>query len=378
MQDSKISRNFVLKIIMIVFACLIVRYFHYIIGTVLIISEILSPFIISLAVVYIWNLIITPIEKLIKTYLKNKLINKYVRVISIILSLLLLFFMIVVIFKLVIPQLFLSLSVLTVEIPKFIGNVKDFFLELTEGVDWASEYRKSVVDLQIDWQKILKNIITFFGKGVSGVLATTVNALSTIGTVISVGFQVFVFSVYVITSKEKLKIQFDKILKAYIRKNKREKIYYFLNLANQSFSNFVKGQVTDATIIGVMLYVALILFKMPYALSISVVVAIMALIPILGAFIGGCAGFIMIAAADLNQALVFLVIFMTVQQLEGNLIYPKVVGESVGLPGIWVFFAVMTGGAIGGALGMLVSVPLFATFYKILKNNVNNKLQNID
>ena len=378
MQDSKISRNFVLKIIMIVFACLIVRYFHYIIGTVLIINEILSPFIISLAVVYIWNLIITPIEKLIKTYLKNKLINKYVRVISIILSLLLLFFMIVVIFKLVIPQLFLSLSVLTVEIPKFIGNVKDFFLELTEGVDWASEYRKSVVDLQIDWQKILKNIITFFGKGVSGVLATTVNALSTIGTVISVGFQVFVFSVYVITSKEKLKIQFDKILKAYIRKNKREKIYYFLNLANQSFSNFVKGQVTDATIIGVMLYVALILFKMPYALSISVVVAIMALIPILGAFIGGCAGFIMIAAADLNQALVFLVIFMTVQQLEGNLIYPKVVGESVGLPGIWVFFAVMTGGAIGGALGMLVSVPLFATFYKILKNNVNNKLQNID
>lgn len=378
MQDSKISRNFVLKIIMIVFACLIVRYFHYIIGTVLIISEILSPFIISLAVVYIWNLIITPIEKLIKIYLKNKLINKYVRVISIILSLLLLFFMIVVIFKLVIPQLFLSLSVLTVEIPKFIGNVKDFFLELTEGVDWASEYRKSVVDLQIDWQKILKNIITFFGKGVSGVLATTVNALSTIGTVISVGFQVFVFSVYVITSKEKLKIQFDKILKAYIRKNKREKIYYFLNLANQSFSNFVKGQVTDATIIGVMLYVALILFKMPYALSISVVVAIMALIPILGAFIGGCAGFIMIAAADLNQALVFLAIFMTVQQLEGNLIYPKVVGESVGLPGIWVFFAVMTGGAIGGALGMLVSVPLFATFYKILKNNVNNKLQNID
>ena len=369
MQDSKISRNFVLKIIMIVFACLIVRYFHYIIGTVLIISEILSPFIISLAVVYIWNLIITPIEKLI---------NKYVRVISIILSLLLLFFMIVVIFKLVIPQLFLSLSVLTVEIPKFIGNVKDFFLELTEGVDWASEYRKSVVDLQIDWQKILKNIITFFGKGVSGVLATTVNALSTIGTVISVGFQVFVFSVYVITSKEKLKIQFDKILKAYICKNKREKIYYFLNLANQSFSNFVKGQVTDATIIGVMLYVALILFKMPYALSISVVVAIMALIPILGAFIGGCAGFIMIAAADLNQALVFLAIFMTVQQLEGNLIYPKVVGESVGLPGIWVFFAVMTGGAIGGALGMLVSVPLFATFYKILKNNVNNKLQNID
>lgn len=378
MQDSKISRNFVLKIIMIVFACLIVRYFHYIIGTVLIINEILSPFIISLAVVYIWNLIITPIEKLIKIYLKNKLINKYVRVISIILSLLLLFFMIVVIFKLVIPQLFLSLSVLTVEIPKFIGNVKDFFLELTEGVDWASEYRKSVVDLQIDWQKILKNIITFFGKGVSGVLATTVNALSTIGTVISVGFQVFVFSVYVITSKEKLKIQFDKILKAYICKNKREKIYYFLNLANQSFSNFVKGQVTDATIIGVMLYVALILFKMPYALSISVVVAIMALIPILGAFIGGCAGFIMIAAADLNQALVFLAIFMTVQQLEGNLIYPKVVGESVGLPGIWVFFAVMTGGAIGGALGMLVSVPLFATFYKILKNNVNNKLQSID
>ena len=154
----------------------------------------------------------------------------------------------------------------------------------------------------------------------------------------------------------------------------RRKLHYVARIFDDTFSKFFEGQLLDAFIVGVLLFIALLIFGMPYALTISVVVMVTALIPMVGAFIGGGVGFLMIAVEDFRQALIFLVILVVVQQLEGDLIYPKIVGDSVGLPGIWVFSAVIIGGAIAGPLGMLIGVPFVAAMYKILRNDVRARL----
>ena len=174
--------------------------------------------------------------------------------------------------------------------------------------------------------------------------------------------------------KEKLIHQSKRVGKAYLPEKHWQRVGYVLSVLNETFSKFFKGQVLDAFVVGALLFIAMLIFRMPYALTISVVVMVTALIPMIGAFIGGAVGFLMIAVTDFRQAVIFLIILIVIQQLEGDLIYPKIVGDSVGLPGIWVFSAVIVGGAIAGPLGMIIAVPLLASIYKIFRKNVNKRL----
>ena len=176
----------------------------------------------------------------------------------------------------------------------------------------------------------------------------------------------FIFAIYILLSKEKLKIQIERFSNAYTGKKFREKAHPILKVANSSFHAFIVGQVTEAFIIGALCAIGLKIFGFPYSTMIGSVVGLTALIPVLGAYIGGIVGALMIASVEPSSVIPFIIYLVCLQQLEGNLIYPRVVGTSLGLPGIWVLFAVTVGGSIGGIGGMLFAVPIFTTIYRLI------------
>ena len=185
----------------------------------------------------------------------------------------------------------------------------------------------------------------------------------------------FVFACYILLQKEKLLYQLRKLLEAFLPEKAAEKIWYVGQLTEKIFSNFITGQCVEAVILGAMFAVTLSIFKFPYALLIGVLIAFLALIPIFGAFIGCVLGAFLILMVDPIKALIFIVIFLVLQQIEGNLIYPRVVGGSVGLPAIWVLAAVTIGGSLMGVLGMLIFIPLVSVFYTLLKQTVNRRIE---
>ena len=182
-----------------------------------------------------------------------------------------------------------------------------------------------------------------------------------------------VFAIYVLIEKENLKRQFSKLLDKVLDKKKYEKMIKVLSLTNLTFSNFIKVQFVEACILGILCFIGMICFGLPYAATISVVIGFTALIPIFGAFIGCVLGAFLIFMVSPIDALIFIGFFLVLQQIEGNLIYPKVVGGKIGLPSIWVLVGVIAGGALGGVFGMLVGVPILSVVYALLKEFANSK-----
>ena len=185
----------------------------------------------------------------------------------------------------------------------------------------------------------------------------------------------FVFAIYLLLQKETLIRQLKKLIYAYMRKDFAEKLLKIAKTSNNIFANFTTGQFTEALILGFLCFIGMLILQIPYALTISVLIAFTALIPIVGALIGTAVGVLLILAVSPLKAVVFVIFLLILQQIEGNIIYPKVVGNSVGLPGIWVLVAITIGGSLWGIVGMLVSVPLVSVLYTILRDNVNQKLQ---
>jgi len=185
----------------------------------------------------------------------------------------------------------------------------------------------------------------------------------------------FTFAVYILATKEKLVAQVSKASRAFIKEDKRKKIKYVIDITNKMFSSFIVGQVTEAIILGTLCALGMLIFKFPYALSVGAFVGITSLVPIFGAWAGGAVGFLLIAVDSPLQAVIFIIFIIVLQQLESNLIYPRVVGTSIGLPGIWVLAAITVGGGLGGIVGMLLGVPTAATIYQLFKNEANRRLE---
>ena len=204
---------------------------------------------------------------------------------------------------------------------------------------------------------------------------TTASVAGSIVTAVMNFVIAFAFSIYILAQKETLKRQSMKVLTAVMKPEKLDKLLNLLRLANKTFTNFITGQLTEAVIIGVLCFIGMTIFRMPYAPAISVLVGFTALIPVFGAFIGTAVGAFLILLVKPIQAVWFVIFIIVLQQFEGNLIYPKVVGKSVGLPGIWVLVAVTVGGNAMGVMGMLISVPLCSVLYAVSREAVNNKLK---
>ncbi len=235
----------------------------------------------------------------------------------------------------------------------------------------SEDFMKALAD--VNWQEKIEKAVTLLTSGLSStvntVLAVVVNVFSGIAT----AFMSVIFSIYLLMGKKRLGRQFDRLIARYMKISWQRKMYHVLAVANDSFRKYIIGQCTEAVILGVLCIIGMLILRLPYAVMIGTLIGFTALIPIAGAYIGAGVGAFMIFMVSPIKAVIFLIFIVVLQQLEGNLIYPKVVGSSIGLPAIWVFAAVTVGGGVMGIIGMLLAVPPAAVFYQLLRENINEE-----
>lgn len=335
---------------------------------------ILSPFIFGLCLAFVLNLILRPLEKGWLNIWKKKpdFANKTKRPICLIISLLLTLGAVALVFFIIIPEVTHTTATIVDMLPQYFDSVKQWWNSLS---DTLAKYSIVLPELNIDTGDIITKLTDFITNSGYEVFDKTIN---TTAAIVSAVFNLVIglaFSIYLLTGKEKLLRQLKKVIFAALPEDKAARLYSFSARVNQSFSNFVTGQVLEAIIIGVLCFFGMLIFGMPYASVVAVLVGVTALIPVFGAFIGTAIGAFLILVVNPIKAFWFIVFIIVLQQLEGNIIYPHVVGKSVGLSGIWVLIAVTVGGSMFGILGMLLSVPLCSIVYVYASEKVNHRLK---
>ena len=337
--------------------------------------HILFPFILGGAIAFVLNVPMNFVERHLfgsDKVRKSKVLSKMARPVSMLIVLLLVFSVIGIVMFILIPQLGRTFANLGESIQAFIPRVQTWAADLFHN---NKEVMKWVNDLEFDWNKVMDAGIEFFRSGAGSVLDSTITAAKSIVSGIATFFIAFVFACYVLLQKEKLNIQAKKVLFAFVRRGRAEAALEVFSLTYSTFSSFLTGQCVEAVILGGMFVVSMALFRLPYALLVGIVIAFTALIPIFGAFIGCAVGAFLIFMVDPVKALVFVALFLVLQQIEGNLIYPHVVGNSVGLPSIWVLAAVSIGGSLMGIVGMLIFIPVVSVVYALFREIVYLKLR---
>lgn len=340
--------------------------------------NILSPFILGACIAFVLNVIVNLIEnKWMKSGKNSKrkkksILIKIKRPVSIVLSILILFAIIFFVIFLVIPSLIDTIDSIKTYIPGIATNTQNWIYEMLNNYP---EINDMITNINIDWNNIDEETMNLLQNWVTTILSSSVSILVSIFSGLTNFVIGLIFAVYILLQKEKLGAQFKKLIKAYLPEKMEQNILKLCATANNAFTKFITGQVTEAFILGVLCFIGMIIFGMPYALTISVLIGVTALIPIFGAFIGAGIGFLLIAVQNPALAIGFVIYIIVLQQIEGNIIYPKVVGNSVGLPGIWVMVAVTLGGALWGIMGIVVSVPVASIIYALLRENVNNRLE---
>ena len=338
------------------------------------IGQIIFPFILGGAIVFVINVPMSFLEKKIFENVKkeNKAARKLARPVSLLLTIVLVVGVIALVMIGVIPQLTKTMGSLMINITDFIPQIKiwirDFFHD-------NREIMKLVDQVQFNPDQAIRWGISLLGNGAGNMMNTTVSAVGSVVSGLATFFIAFSFACYVLFQKEKLHVQVRKVLFAFLPKQKADAFLKVCSLTYRTFANFLTGQCLEAVILGCMFVVTLSILRMPYALLIGVLIAFTALIPIFGAFIGCAVGSFLIFMVSPKQAIIFIIVFLVLQQIEGNLIYPHVVGESVGLPSIWVLAAVTIGGNLMGIVGMLVFIPLLSVVYTIFRKVVYQRLK---
>lgn len=362
---------------LIVFTALLVVAlwkFDVVLGVLKTIGQIIFPFILGGAIVFVINVPMSFLEKKIFENIKkeNKAARKLARPVSLLLTIVLVIGVIALVMIGVIPQLTKTMGSLMINITDFIPQIKiwirDFFHDNREIMNLVDQVQFKP-DQAIRWG------ISLLGNGAGNMMNTTVSAVGSVVSGLATFFIAFSFACYVLFQKEKLHVQVRKVLFAFLPKQKADAFLKVCSLTYRTFANFLTGQCLEAVILGCMFVVTLSILRMPYALLIGVLIAFTALIPIFGAFIGCAVGSFLIFMVSPKQAIIFIIVFLVLQQIEGNLIYPHVVGESVGLPSIWVLAAVTIGGNLMGIVGMLVFIPLLSVVYTIFRKVVYQRLK---
>ncbi len=329
----------------------------------------LTPFFIGLIIAYLLNIIMCFYER---NYFKKKRDKKAViktkRPVCMIAAILTLCSIIAAVIWLVIPELVSCVKFIVSEIPKAINELlkKDWVTK-----NLSPEVLASLT--KIDWQNYLTKAFSVLQSGVTSVFDVVVTAVTSVVSGVVTAFLSIVFSIYLLAFKEPMLNGIKRLMNAYLRKKTVERSLYFFDVCNKCFHNYIVGQCTEAVILGLLCTIGMTVFRIPYAVMIGTLVGFTALIPIAGAYIGAVVGAFMILTVSPVKALIFIIFLVILQQLEGNLIYPKVVGDSIGLPAIFVLLAVTVGGSLAGVLGMILGVPLAAAMYVIVKQHLNKK-----
>lgn len=330
-----------------------------------------SPFIVGGALAFMINVPMRFIER--HLFAKSRKFDKLRRPCALVLTLLIIAAVIALVCIAVIPQIADTVKVLAASMPGYMDKANAFIQGLLNDYPQFKEAFSNVQ--QIDWNSIISAVTGWLSKGIGTTISSTLNAAgSAINSIVSAAVG-FVFAVYILLQKETLGRQVRMIFYSVFPEKAADKFFYISDMSAKTFSNFLSGQCLEACILGCLFAIAMLIFKMPYITLISVLIAFTALIPVVGAFIGCAVGAFLIFMQNPMQALWFIVMFLVIQQIEGNLIYPRVVGNSVGLPAIWVLSVITIGGKLMGVIGMLVMIPLSSVLYALIREFVYKKLR---
>ena len=345
-----------------------VRYFGTVERYILRVTNTLMPFVAGAMMAYIINILMDAYEDLLLKKFHNK---KIIRTVSIVLSIFTFVLVIGLLLGLIIPQLVKIMFSIMYTNP---GDIKKIIESISKNniVDKIADIMNidiKNIDISGYVTKLIHSVMSSVGNILMGVISKISGFFN---TVISV-FMAVVFAIYILVDKERIALQGDKLLRAFLP-SKRDTVIDVLSIFNKSFRNYFISQVKEAIILGVLLYIVMLIARLPYASSISILVGVTALIPVIGAYAGLFIGALMIITKSFSSMLIFIIVHTVVQQFENNIIYPRVVGSSVGLPGMWVIVAVALGGSLFGIFGVFVAVPVAASLYFILKRETLKRL----
>lgn len=371
MELSKQTKKHLMQIL--AFAILLycgMEHFNVVIALLRFVLGIVMPFLVGGVIAFIFNVPMKRIEK--HLFPKNKKLAKLRRPAAYFLTLVAVIGVIVLALVVIIPELGNTVSMLMAQIP----------VAFDAAAEWLNDMLKqypvlepAVEKLNIDWASVSASVVKFVQSFGSGLVSSGVGFFSGIISGVATFVIAFTFSIYVLFQKEKLQRQVKQVLYALLPQKVTEKMISVATLSNQIFSSFLSGQCLEAVILGTLFVISMTIFRMPYAMLTGIVIAITALIPIFGAFIGCIVGMLLIVMVNPIQAVWFLILFLVLQQIEGNLIYPHVVGGSVGLPSIWVLAAVTIGGNLFGIAGILFFIPLCSVLYAMFRDFVKQRLK---
>lgn len=373
MEKSKKTKSIALLMLWAALLIWLVMHSEVVFGGIGMLINMIQPFIVGAVIAFVLNLPMKKIEKTFFDKSKNKIVQNIKRPVSMFMAIVVVLAIIMVVIFTVVPQITKTGAQLGREIPIFFDNVVVTLQQLSQDYPEINEQILALENLEINWDSIQTTVINFLKNGASSMLTSTVSVASgIIGGAVDL-FISFIFALYILSQKEKLADQGKRLITAYCSENVTNRIMHVLSLLHRNFSNFITGQCLEAVILGTMFVIAMTIFGMPYAIMVGVLIAFTALIPIVGAFVGCAVGAFLILIENPIMAVWFVIMFLIIQQLEGNLIYPRVVGNSVGLPSMWVLVAVSLGGSLFGVAGMLFFIPLVSTIYALIRESVNNR-----
>lgn len=367
-KDILEMRKWIILILIAIFSYWGLNNFDKLLGVINTGYKVLEPFILGGVIAFVLNILVNKIEKYLNKWIKNRRF-KLVRFISIILSLLIFILVIVFTAFLLIPELIENIQMLMGSVPGLIGDAQNSILNLLDkSPDIQNEISKMFAESG-NVSTIISNVLNYFITGAIGFIGSLVSSFITIFTAI-------IFAIYMLAQKEYLIRGTKKVLYSLLNKKRADKLVEIGTLANKTFSKFISGQCLEAIILGGLMFIAFTISGFPYALMLAVLTAITSLIPIFGALIAMVIGAILIGIGDPVQAIIFVIVFQVVQQIEGNFIYPRVVGASVGLSPLWTLLAITVGGNLFGIPGILLGLPVASVLYALIKELVNGRLKN--
>ena len=328
----------------------------------------LQPFIIGFVIAYLLNFILVFIEKRIFSFkITDKIGKKAKRGIGVLLTYIIAFIVLYLFGKFVVPQVVDSISGLANDIPTYVSNFSSMLEQLTKDVSINEEYLELALE---KWNEFVNYTITFISNLLPVLGAMVKSVVSSIWNII-LGL---VISIYLLLDKEKFCALSKKITYALLSKDSANVVIKLTHRSNDTFGKFISGKIIDSAIIGVLTFIILTIFKMPYTILISVIIGITNIIPFFGPFLGAIPSFVIIMFVSPTKALWFLLIILIIQQLDGNIIGPKILGDSIGISAFWILFSLLVAGKLLGLVGMIIGVPLFAIIYSIIKDIVEFRL----
>lgn len=369
--DKKLSRGFWVGVLVFIAAYLLLRETERVKAVWNFFKEILSPFVAGALLAFVLNVLVRFFEGKL-TFIKN---DAWRRTLAILLMLLSIALVMAAVLLLLVPQIEDTIAMLVEQLPVFYREAYQLINGLLQQHPQLLDilgFEEGLVD--VEWVALVEKVMTMLETSVSSILGSALSfvsamALGTVNAIISI-----IFAFYCLSQKENLARQGRKLLYALFKENKADEMIRVLRMTNSTFSNFITGQCLEAVILGLLFVPTMAIFRLPYIPLICVIIMVTALVPLVGAFAGCVLGAFFILVNDPGQAVIFVIMFLVIQQFEGNVIYPKVVGESIGLPGMWVLLAVAVGGGLMGVPGMLLMVPFASVLYTLLREYARRRV----